>query len=346
MKLARATADPIDIRLNETLTTGAGGVGDRGGLRLMLVTDQGAIGLGETAPIPAVTGPGIESLAAEIEAWSEQVEGAEVESALGELDSHKLGPLARFAVHTALVDLVSSAASVPLSEYLRSGSTAQVKVNALVSESNPGAVHDRVSELVREGVRAIKLKVGASSITEDVTRIIAASEAGGTDVELRLDANRVWDAPTAEKVIGRVGKHRISYIEDPTETLEEFQSIAEATGVPVALDISPSTTAAEQIDRAGVELVIAKPAAVGGVDRIMDIARSNRDLTLIVSTSIDREIALAAAIHAAAAVPGEARAHGLATGSLVRNTPKELLAHDGMINVPRGPGVYRPPATD
>ena len=70
MKLASSTASPIDIRLTQTVPTGAGGVGDRGGLRLLITTTGGQIGLGETAPIPGVEGPGIEALGEEIARWS------------------------------------------------------------------------------------------------------------------------------------------------------------------------------------------------------------------------------------------------------------------------------------
>lgn len=342
MKIASASASPIDIRLTETLTTAAGGIGDRGGLRLMVHVEDGTFGLGETAPIPGVDGAGLEDLADEIHQWSENVVGSTVEDSLGDLDDLALSPLARFAVHTSLIDLVSRANDVPLSQYLRSGARRRMPVNVLVAEANPATIHARVGQLVADGVSAIKLKVGSTTVTDEVTRIIAASEAAGSSVELRLDANRSWDAETAERIIGRVGKHRISYLEDPTDTIAEFASLEASTGVRIAVDLTPTAPIEEQIAEADVSVVVAKPAAVGGVDRILDIARGHPDRQVIVTSSIDREIALAAAIHAAAALPGEAAAHGLATGSIVRNMPLALIAIQGSVRVPEGPGVYRP----
>ncbi len=345
MKIASATASPIDIRLTETLTTAAGGIGDRGGLRLMVLVEDGAFGLGETAPIPGVDGPGLEELADEMHRWSESIVGTSVDDALGDLEDANLSPLARFAVHTSLIDLTSRAKEVPLSHYLRTGAHRRVSVNALVAEANPAAIHARVGQLAADGVSAIKLKVGSTNVTDEVTRIIAASEAAGSAVELRLDANRSWDAETTERIIGRVGKHRISYIEDPTDNIGEFAALEESTGVRIAIDLTPTESVDDQIAEAGVSVIVTKPAAVGGVDRILDIARAHPDRQVVVTSSIDREIALAAAIHAAAALPGEPSAHGLATGSIVRNMPEALIAIRGTVTVPDGPGVYRPEPT-
>jgi len=342
VKIISSDTSSIDIRLKESLTTAAGGIGDRGGIRFAITTGSGMIGLGETAPIPGFIGPGLESIARELASWSADAPGREVDEALEKLDDAELSPLARFAVHTALVDLKSTQAGVPLSHWMRAGASGAVKVNALVSESNPGAVHARVNELARSGMRAIKLKVGAEEPALDVTRIIAASEAAGPSIELRLDANRAWDAQTVERVVGRVGKHRISYIEDPTPNIDEYSAVQTAVDVPIALDMAITSDPLAEVKRAGVNVIVVKPAAVGGIDRLLDLARAVEDATVIVSSSIDREIALSAAIHVAAALPGPPQAHGLAIGALVRNLPDELLAHDGMIQVPSGPGVYRP----
>lgn len=342
MKIISSDASSIDIRLNESLTTAAGGVGDRGGIRFAITTDSGMIGLGETAPIPGFAGPGLESIASELESWSADAPGRGVDDALEQLDDAGLSPLARFAVHTALVDLKSAQANVPLSQWMRVGAPGVVKVNALVSETNPGAVHARVNELAQAGMSAIKLKVGSEEPALDVTRIIAASEAAGPNIELRLDANRAWDAETVKRVVGRVGKHRLTYIEDPTPNIDEYSAIQAEVDVPIALDLVITTDPLAEVKRAGVNVVVVKPAAVGGIDRLLDLARALEDTTIIVSSSIDREIALSAAIHVAAALPGPPQAHGLAIGSVVRNLPEELLAHDGVIQVPSGPGVYRP----
>ncbi len=344
MKIVSSETSSIDIRLTESLTTATGGIGDRGGVRLTITTDGETSGLGESAPIPGFSGPRLETIASEIDAWSTNAVDQDVQSALEgleDIDDRTMSALARFAIHTALIDLISQDAGAPLSQWLRAGSPGVVKINGLVAESNPGAVHSHVLELARSGVRCVKLKVAAEEPALDVTRIIAASEAGGPNVELRLDANGAWDAETVERVVGRVGKHRLSYIEDPTSTLSEYRDIQDAVDVAVALDLPISNDPMVDIVRANVKVIVVKPAAVGGVDRVMDLARTLEDSRLVVSSSIDREIALSAAIHVAAALPDANESHGLSIGSMVRNLPDSFLADGGTLAVPTGPGVYR-----
>lgn len=342
MKIASSETSSIDIRLTESLTTAAGGIGDRGGIRLTVTTNSSLTGMGESAPIPGIAGPRLEAIASEIDHWSSTAVETPVDEALETLDSAALSPLARFAVHTALVDILSQDHGVPLSQWLRSGARGVVGVNGLVTEANPGAVHARVTELAADGIRSVKLKVGVEEPARDVTRIIAASEAAGPSIELRLDANHAWDADTVDRVVGRVGKHRIAYIEDPTPDITEYRAIQDTIDVPVALDLPITESPREEIERANVSIVVVKPAAIGGVDRVIDLARSLADTRIVVSSSIDREIALAAAIHAAAALPNSDEAHGLAIGSMVRNLPTALVATGGTIDVPSDPGVYRP----
>ena len=340
MKITLAEATTIDIRLTASLTTGAGGVGDRGGLQVRLHTDTGAIGRGETAPIPGVEGQGLEAIAVEIESWCNTATGLEIDAAFDSLDKATLGPLARFGVHTALADLAGQDAGVPTAQWLRAGAPGSVPANGLVAEASPGAVHSRTAELTNSGMSAIKLKVGAVDPSQDVTRIIAASEAAGPEVSLRLDANKAWDAETTERVIGRVGRHRVDFIEDPTATTSEYLPLQESTGVSVALDLPVTNSPEQAIADAGVSIVVVKPAAIGGIDRILDLSRSHPDLRIIVSSSIDREIGLAAAVHAAAGLPDDTESHGIATGTLVRNMPSELLPNNGVVSVPPASGVW------
>ena len=340
MVISTAEATTIDIRLIESLATGAGGIGDRSGLQLRVQTEDGLTGRGETAPIPGVEGQGLEAIAVEIERWCTTAAGKSVDAAASSLDDTDIGALARFAIHTALIDLQSQNAKLPAATWLRSDAPSHVAANGLVTDSNPGAVHARVSELVQASMKAIKLKVAMGDPSQDVTRIIAASEAAGPNVALRLDANRAWDRAAAEKVIGRVGRHRLDFVEDPTDNPSDYHAIEESTGVPIALDLPITDNPAEAIAAANVSIVVVKPAAIGGIDRVLKLAADHPALRVVVSSSIDREIGLAAAVHLAAALPNDDEVHGIATGGLVRDMPAALLPADGAVNVPESNGIW------
>ncbi len=345
MRITRASSTPIDIRLNESVPTGAGSIGDRGGMAVTIETDD-FVGVGETAPIPGQAGPKLEQLATEIGDWCRSIGSSTVDDALSGLDDHEHSVLTRFAIHTALIDLQSRANDQSASQWLRPGSATRVYVNGLIGEASPAAVHARARQLVEQGMRAIKLKVGAVDHSLDITRIVAASEAAGSNVELRLDANGAWNAETTTRIIGRVGKHRIGYIEDPTSNPSEFVALSKEIGVAIATDLDTSTNPDDAIATADVKTVVVKPAAIGGIDKLLDLSERHPEHRFIVTSSIDRDVGLAAAVHAAAALAPTSGPHGLATGRLIRNMDPGLLDTSGEVRVPAGPGIWNPTPQD
>lgn len=348
MACVRCEIYPIDIRLNTIVPTGAGGVSDRGGLVVRVEDSDGVYGYGEASRIPGDhTSPSLELLATQMSEWCAKAPGREIAELLVGLDAHSLASSARFAIHTALADLDAKRQGVSLSKLWSADAIEAVPVNALVANESPKDVHETVTSLVQAGLRAIKLKVGVASPALDVTRIIAASEAAGNHVELRLDANRAWTLDEAIRVVGRVGKHRISYLEDPVVDLADFARVSAETGVRVALDVAPSSwTPQEQIERSGVDLAVVKLSAVGGADRLLALNQEISDACeIIVSTSIDQEIAHLAAVHVAAALGDPLRYHGLATAGLVQGMPESLDPVHGEIAVPAVSGLgYEAPS--
>lgn len=340
MKITSSSIETIDIRLTRSITTARGSLGDRSGIRVRLETAD-AVGVGESAPIPGASeGGSLERMASELDAWANAAGKSTIEALLDGLDDADLGPLSRFAAHTALADLASQHAEVPLHQWLRAGSEPTVRTSALVSAESPKDVHGLVGDQVSRGATAIKLKVAAADTALDATRIIAASEACGPDIELRLDANGGWTHDEALRVIGRVGRHRVAYLEDPTSDPLSFGTIAEATGVPIAYDVPESETDLSTVlERTGASVMVVKAAAVGGIDRIVTAARGlDEGQRLIVSSSIDGPIGLQAGLHAAAALPHD-DAHGLGTADLVRQMPERLVPVDGRIALGAAAGL-------
>ena len=336
MTITAASLEPFDIRLTQAISTSRGSLGDRSGVRVMLTDSTGVVGLGETAPIPGLDAPSVDAIAAELTPFLDTLVGADVSEALAGLDQSGLSVIARFGVHTALADLASGSAELPLHAWLRAGSGGTIRTNALVSSDNPATVHSQVSEAIANGARSVKLKVGVLDPSADVTRIIAASEAAGPAVELRLDANGAWTDEQVRFVVGRVGQHRLSYIEDPTDDPHVFGSLERELGVRMAYDVSPDLRGDVRriVDDFDQSVFVVKPVAVGGVDRVLDLSRAlGSERTLVVTSSIDGPVALLAALHAAAALPDELTAHGLATADLVRGMPHELHPVSGAVQL-------------
>jgi len=71
------------------------------------------------------------------------------------------------------------------------------------------------AEAVADGFTQVKLKVGAR-LDDDVRRFRIAREVAGDQIGIALDANQVWDVPTAIPWIRALADLRPAWIEEPT----------------------------------------------------------------------------------------------------------------------------------
>jgi L-fuconate dehydratase len=71
------------------------------------------------------------------------------------------------------------------------------------------------AQAVADGFTKVKLKVGAR-LEDDIRRCRIAREAVGEDIGIALDANQVWDVPTAISWVRELASVRPDWIEEPT----------------------------------------------------------------------------------------------------------------------------------
>jgi len=90
-----------------------------------------------------------------------------------------------------------------------------------------------MEEYLREGFRAIKMKVGGEPMKVDAERVRVVRETVGPDVDILLDANNKWNAYDAIRFGRMVEKYEIFWFEEPVEP-DDFKGCAE---VREALDI-------------------------------------------------------------------------------------------------------------
>ncbi len=100
-----------------------------------------------------------------------------------------------------------------------------------------------IKELLREvesyldkGFKAIKIKVGALTLKEDVARVRAVRELIGPDVELRVDANNAYDRYTAVRAGREYEKYDIYWFEEPVwpDDIQGSAIVAAALDTPIA----------------------------------------------------------------------------------------------------------------
>ena len=312
-----------ELRFSEPLTLKGTVLHYREGLLLELAAKGGLVGRGEASPLPGFSRESLHEAARQLRGLAPSMVGREVtgdwvdpDGELNrELDSMDLAPSVRFGLELALWDLYAASRKRPLAELLTPRPKVTVPVSALIS----GAPDEAVEEAGRvrsAGYKAVKLKVGARGVEEDVELVHAVNGVLGGAVALRLDANQAWSLEEAERFARGTASLRFEYVEEPLADPAQLPSFARTSGVPVALDESLAGMEPEALEDHGyARAVVLKPTLVGGISRTLRFAKraSNLGVEPVVSSAYETGIGTAALVALAAGVGDEGVPAGLDT---------------------------------
>jgi O-succinylbenzoate synthase len=115
--------------------------------------------------------------------------------------------------------------------------------------------------------------------------------------------------------------------------------------MPIAADEAATSIEAVRalIDQRAADVYIIKAAQIGGVMAAVEAIRlcERAGGRVVVTSSLESGVGLAAGLHLAAAARDEAEVHGLATGSLLEHDllTEPLLPVRGVLTTPSGPGL-------
>lgn len=309
----------------------------RQGLLLQIRDDLGHDGLGEASPLPGYSPDDLVACEAELHAFEypaldldlapDSLDGApnglrtRLDAVLGRVRT----PAARFALETALLDVIARRARRPLWHVLQAlhgqhtspPHAADVALNAVCTASDVARVLDEIAAARDRGIRCFKLKVG-----RDFERELAVLEAvrarHGGEISLRVDANQAWTPDQSRAHLQRLTSVAPEYVEEPVpEPLAHLPALAPLP-VPVALDESLVQALASEEFRADagaagldallahglVTVLVLKPMLLGGLSRVMTLAtraRAHR-ADIVISHLFDGPVALAACAHLAVAL--------------------------------------------
>jgi D-arabinonate dehydratase len=183
------------------------------------------------------------------------------------------------AIDIALWDIRAKAANMPLYKLL-GGYRDSVPTYIAGGYYEEGKGLPELAEEMREnvamGARAIKMKVGALPIRQDVERVAVVREAIGPDVKLMVDANCAYKVYEAIQLAKRIEEYDPFWFEEPiaVDDYEGHRRLADATSIPIA-------TGENEYTRYGFRDLIANQAAAilnpdaiicGGVSEFMKIA--------------------------------------------------------------------------
>lgn len=356
MRISAARLRPYRLRLRKTLETAHQRFDERRGVLLELEAEDGTTGFGDACPL---LGFGMEDLgraedvlarcAAELpgrelggddDAWLERLDAID-----------PAAPCARGALDTALIDLAARAKGSSFAARL-SGTADEVHrrtslpSSTLITGDGLEDLATGAREAAAAGFTTFKLKLGVGSMHDDRARVAALRQAIGPDARLRVDANGAWSERIAAAALGWLADLGVELIEQPVaaDRIDALARLRAMGRLPIAADESASSPAGalRVLEAGAADVIVLKPAALGGPTRALALARSARarGCAVFVTTLLDSAIGVAAAAQLASLLPGPRPADGLATSALfVRDLAPAPAIVSGSLTLPPGPGL-------
>lgn len=282
----------------------------------------------------------------------------QIETILDKLDRTIRGyPYAKASLDIAVHDLVGKALGVPIYQLLGGAYRDRIRLAHSLGFMETERLLAEVSDAIEEGVRTIKLKVGAD-VARDKHVVREVRKLVGDGVEITVDANQGWpDARTAIGAIRDMEESHILFVEQPVEGLRAMSAVASAVNIDVMADES-AWSPHDIVDIAEaqaanlISIYTTKPGGLRRATKVAAVAEAY-GFACNVNGSAETGVGNAANLHLAAAmkpvslacvVPVSAPAEQQPTKTVGRFYTDDIIAEpfayeDGALLVPRGPGL-------
>jgi L-alanine-DL-glutamate epimerase-like enolase superfamily enzyme len=251
-------------------------------------------------------------------------------------------------IDIALWDLLGKKLNLPVARLLAGhGREALPAYASSILLDTPAVMANEAERLAAEGYTGIKMKVGAG-LQADVARMDAVRNAVGSGVDIMLDANSGYDAPTAIAVGLHAEKLGMFWLEEPVvpDDISSYRRIRSALrSVRLAAGEGEFTAAGFRpfLEDGLLDVVqpdIARAGGFTGCRRIAALAGAY-NIAVAPHTGASGPICIAASLHFAAATPGLLTFEHM----YIYNPLHEMLAQplpqpkSGVIAVPTTPGI-------
>jgi L-alanine-DL-glutamate epimerase-like enolase superfamily enzyme len=318
---------------------------------LRIESDDGAVGWGEAASAPTMTGETVASMMAAIAHMAPGLlerAADDFAAVAAAMDAQMYGNNgAKAAIEIALHDLVGRATGQPLHALLGEKQRERIALLAVIGTGDTAADLREAQERRGAGYVIFKLKVGVDSPEADAERTRAVCGALGKDCLISVDANQGWSADEGVRYVRAVGDCGLGFFEQPVHAhdLAGMARVAAASHVLIGADEGIHSLA--DIERhhaakaaSGVSL---KAIKLGGPRQVLDAGRLCERLGINVNISCktgESSVASAAALHVAAVVPALAWGLTVTSPGLAEDIVSDPLRIDnGHMTVLNRPGL-------
>ncbi len=256
--------DMLDMALRESFGIASGTQDQAHNVLVTIELNDGTRGYGEAAPFPAVNGETQESATLALFSVRSGIEGADVREwrrIAGWLKTQiEQSASARCALETALLDALTRQAHMPLWAFF-GGAGTRLETDMTITVGNAAHAAAAAQDILRRGIRTIKIKVGSADVAHDLERITAI-QAVAPRAPLILDANGGFSADAALQLLAVLKERGISPIlfEQPVPAHDHagMHQVTRWGGVTVAAD--------ESVQHADDALRIAQDHLAGAVN--------------------------------------------------------------------------------
>lgn len=254
---------------------------------------------------------------------------------------------AKTAIDLALHDLAGKAKGVSVSAILGDVVRERLPAFELLPVLEPEATADLVSRLKQEGVHNFKVKVGTKR-ADDMSRLRVTRDVAGADADIKGDANQNWSLQTAIAFLNAAhGDGLIDVIEQPLPTFD-FSGLAQLKkSIPIPIMADESVICFEDGPNLLRENIFAflnlKLSRLGGLYKAKKFASlcDAMGVKAMAGAGFNSKLLDAAGCHlfatSSAVVFQELKA--VRGFWLKESITSGISVKDGMIEVPRGPGL-------
>ena len=244
---------------------------------LKIQTDEGIVGLGEANPFVYYKEP-VETIITNIDKYFSRVlmgaDPFDIDKLTVQMDEIMPDqPSSKYAVITALYDIMGKALEVPICKLLGGCINKEMPCAIEIPFGRPEVVADRALKWKEEkGITAFKIKAGRpgdKGSIEDLKAVELIRDAVGPEISLRVDPNETYAYKI--DVLRRMEEYDLDLIEQPAprKDLANMRRITKALDTPVLADQSVFSLqdAIEVIKNEAADVLMVKNYVVGGFYR-------------------------------------------------------------------------------
>jgi muconate cycloisomerase len=361
MKITTIEAIAVSLPMKKPVQMAGETVTQAENVFVRIESDAGAVGWGEAAAAPTMTGETIAGMMAAIELMRPRLishAAYDFAAATAAMDAQLYGNHgAKAAIDMALHDLVGRASGRPVYALFGAKRRSRMPVLAVIGSKDAAADLREAQARWNAGYRAFKIKVGLDAPEADAVRTMMLCQAlkgqaggqaqGGETCLISADANQGFSVDDALTFVRGIADCGLDFFEQPVgaHDLDGMSRIAAATKVPIGADegIHSLDDIVRHYERKAARGVSLKAIKLGGLSGLFAASRLCGELGMQVNISCktgETSLASAAAVHLAAVAPAIAWGLTVTSSGLAEDvTATPLRIESGHVEVPEQPGL-------